>query len=361
MTANLEISVLMPVFNAERYLHEAIASILTQTYNNFEFLIINDGSTDSSRDIIKSYSDSRIRLIDNKTNKGIIFTLNRGMSLAKNEIIARQDADDISHIERLEQQVKFLNEYPDVVLVGSQGRVIDKAGKVIDKLILPQRHDSIRWYQCFDNSFIHSSVMFRKEIIWSEYKGYGKLKNCEDWELWSRVVLKHEVANLPAQLVDHRSHSYSIIGSLEKKKLMEEDEASRQTIMSLNMKTLLGDSSILEQEIRLFSELRLGVKLDTYDLFIDTFDKFFDRYCQLFSGVRNSKDFKRTIALQYARIAYSLLKRRHRTHALKAYFAGICNFPAIFFLLPWPRIIALLLFGRFAQRIYLLCDLKKYF
>src|SRR3990170_6306785 len=104
---NPEITVLMSVYNGERFLREAIESILNQTYRDFEFLIINDGSTDSSREIILSYNDPRIRLIDNELNIGLTRSLNKGLRLARGKYIARQDADDISFRKRLEKQVAF--------------------------------------------------------------------------------------------------------------------------------------------------------------------------------------------------------------------------------------------------------------
>ena len=105
---NKKITVFMPVYNSERYLKEAIDSILNQSYKNFELLIINDGSTDSSIDIIKSYNDSRIKLINNDCNKGLPYTRNLGLKLAKGDYIAIMDSDDISYIHRLKKQIEFL-------------------------------------------------------------------------------------------------------------------------------------------------------------------------------------------------------------------------------------------------------------
>ncbi len=113
------VTVLMSVYNGEKYLREAIDSILNQTFKDFEFLIIDDGSTDSSADIIRSYTDFRIRLIQNEKNIGLTRSLNKGLKLAKGEYIARMDVDDISLPIRFEKQVSFLDKYEDVKLVGS--------------------------------------------------------------------------------------------------------------------------------------------------------------------------------------------------------------------------------------------------
>jgi glycosyltransferase involved in cell wall biosynthesis len=121
------ISVVMPVYNAAQYLREAIDSILNQTFRDFEFIIINDGSTDRSLEIIQSYNDDRIRLINQK-NTGLAKALNNGIAIAKSDFIARMDADDISIPERLTSQFSFLESNVDVVAVGSNAEVIDKEG-----------------------------------------------------------------------------------------------------------------------------------------------------------------------------------------------------------------------------------------
>src|SRR4051794_29608800 len=119
-----KVTVLLAVYNGERYLREAIDSILGQTFQDFEFLIINDGSTDSTREIILSYHDPRIRLVDNEDNIGQTRSLNRGLALAAGQFVARQDADDISEPERLASQVAFLEIHPEVVLLGTWYRKI---------------------------------------------------------------------------------------------------------------------------------------------------------------------------------------------------------------------------------------------
>ena len=125
------VTVLMPVYNAERFLREAIDSILGQSFKHFEFLIIDDGSTDASADIIASYRDSRIRFVRNRTNLGITPTLNKGIALASCELIARMDADDISHPQRLQKQFGYMKRNPECALLSSWARVISEDGKFI--------------------------------------------------------------------------------------------------------------------------------------------------------------------------------------------------------------------------------------
>ncbi|MCG3772759.1 MAG: putative glycosyltransferase EpsE [Nitrosomonadaceae bacterium] len=205
------VSILMPVYNGERFLREAIDSVLRQTCRDFELLILNDGSTDASRTIVNSYTDSRIRLIDNEQNRGLPATLNRGLAEASSGLIARQDADDLSFPTRLAKQVEFLSHHPDVALVGTQARFIDERGYSNGSILRRAcSHDSIKWDLLFDNSFTHSSVMFRKEVIQGEFGGYDEtFSRCEDYDLWSRVAMRHRVANLRETLVSYRLHPYA--------------------------------------------------------------------------------------------------------------------------------------------------------
>src|SRR5690349_10671348 len=122
------VTVLMPVYNGEPFLREAIDSILQQTWADFEFLIVNDGSTDHTRDIIDSYDDARIRVLDQAQNTGLAKSLNAGLRAARAPLVARQDADDRSHPERLAAQVEFMRAHPEVALAGTQVRVLNKHG-----------------------------------------------------------------------------------------------------------------------------------------------------------------------------------------------------------------------------------------
>ena len=135
-----KVTVLMAVYNGERYLRDAVESILCQTFRDFQFLIINDGSTDNTRDLILSYDDARIVLVDSEHNVGQTRSLNRGLELAAGELIARQDADDISEPDRLAKQVAFLERHPEVALLGTWYKEIDVQGTVIGKRKLPCDH-----------------------------------------------------------------------------------------------------------------------------------------------------------------------------------------------------------------------------
>jgi glycosyltransferase involved in cell wall biosynthesis len=206
-----KVTVLMAVYNGERYLREAVDSILCQTFQDFQFLIINDGSTDSSRDLILSYDDARIMLVDSEHNVGQTRSLNRGLELAAGELIARQDADDISEPERLAKQVAFLDRHPGVVLLGTWYKEIDVQGTVIGVRKLPCDTTDIRWSLLFFCPFIHSSVMFSKSVIVEQIGFYNEtFAYAQDHELWYRIARRLPVANLPEPLVRFRVTPWSM-------------------------------------------------------------------------------------------------------------------------------------------------------
>ena len=204
-----KISVIMPVYNnAEKYTKEAIESILNQTFTDFEFIIVYDPSFDNSLiNIINSYSDARIRIIENKKRIGLVKSLNKALRYAHGEYIARQDADDISLPNRLELQLDFLEKHPEVALLGTGIYVIDENGNEIEKRIM---HPSPKKSLLKGNRFIHGSVMFRKSVI-DELGAYNELfKNSEDYELWLRISQKYDVNNLTMPLYKLRYHGSSI-------------------------------------------------------------------------------------------------------------------------------------------------------
>lgn len=238
------VSVLMSVYNGERYLREAIESILAQTFTDFEFLIINDGSTDGSLDIILSYTDTRIRLIDNAENIGLTKSLNKGISLARGKYIARMDADDISLVERLEKQVRFLEVEKEYVIIGTGAYLIDDSGDEIGKLDRPFTYDEILGHIFFFNPVIHPSVMFHREIIIKIGCYDTSIPKAQDYELWFRIIGKNmKIRNLPSLLIKHREHKNSI----ESASFDEQERWARASLKQAIMNILGLD--VTEQQI----------------------------------------------------------------------------------------------------------------
>lgn len=206
-----KVTVLMAVYNGERYLQEAIDSILAQTYHDFEFLIINDGSSDSTWEILNSYKDPRIRLLNNDSNLGLTRSLNKGLKLAEGELIARQDGDDISEPERLAKQVAFLETHPEVALVGTQYKEIDSEGQLIRECNLPYDSTQIRWDILFYCPFVHSAVMFRRATITEHIGFYNEdFLYAQDYDLWWRIVRCFPSANINEYLMKLRINPSSM-------------------------------------------------------------------------------------------------------------------------------------------------------
>ncbi len=220
---NPKISVIMPVYNGEKYLKEAIDSILNQTFTDFEFIIINDGSTDESETIIKSYNNEKIRLINNQINSGLTKALNKGLGIARGRYIARQDADDISMSNRFEIQYNFLKSNPNIALIGGWAKIIDEKGKQIRDEKKPLSFEEIKFHILFQNPFIHSTIFFRKDII-QKIGGYSeKYKHAEDFELYSRLIKKdYSITNIPIFLIKYRIHKDSICQTPKTREIQKE-------------------------------------------------------------------------------------------------------------------------------------------
>lgn len=201
--ASPPISVVMSVYNGERYLREAVESILNQSFSNFEFIIVDDGSTDDSVAILSSFSDRRIRLL-RQNNKGLATALNSGINLARGKYIARMDADDVSLSLRFELQYKFLERHPKCIVVGSNANIVDRNGKYIYTSSMPLDWESIRSRLPL-SPFYHSSTMFQKEYF-DRYGGYyEKIRHhFEDLILWNKMAQLGELWNIGEPLIDYR-------------------------------------------------------------------------------------------------------------------------------------------------------------
>lgn len=199
-----KISVILPVYNGAKFLREAIESVLNQSYENFEFIIINDGSTDDSLDIIKSYNDNRIVII-NQNNQGLVKSLNNGLKKSKHQLIARMDADDISDVNRFYEQITFMNNHPDAAMVGTQAQIISEDGRFLYTSQMPTSPNRISEYLKKGSPFFHGSVMFRK-IVLEKNGGYDEniIHFVEDLILWKKLNLTNKLYNLDVPLYKYR-------------------------------------------------------------------------------------------------------------------------------------------------------------
>lgn len=199
------VSVLLPVYNCQEYVGTAIESLLNQTFSDFEVIIINDGSTDASSEVVTAYQDPRIRFFRH-ANQGLAATLNRAIGLASAPLLARQDQDDISMPDRLEKQVAYMQAHPECALLGTWAQIME-VNRLSDRF---HRHPTdpgeLRYALLFNNPFVHSSVMLRKAVV-EQLGGYctdAERQPPEDYELWSRIARVAEVSNIPESLLIYR-------------------------------------------------------------------------------------------------------------------------------------------------------------
>lgn len=229
MNNNLALSVVMPTYNSEKYLEKSIDSILNQTFKDFEFIIIDDGSTDKTLKTIKKYKDPRIILIQNKINKGIVYSLNKGIKLAKGKYIARMDADDISVKTRFSKQINFLENNPNISILGSWIKNFGNGNNTWKTL---KEHEEIRSRMLFESSIAHPSVIFRKDdLLKNNFKYDKSFVHAEDFALWVKASEKVKVSNYQQILLKYRIHQEQ---TPKKHKLSQENSSWKIRKYQLN-------------------------------------------------------------------------------------------------------------------------------
>jgi glycosyltransferase involved in cell wall biosynthesis len=278
MVNNPKISVLMTVFNGERFIKEAIDSILNQALTNFEFIIVDNASTDGTKKIISSYNDPRIVLIENEENLGQTKALNIGIKRSKGEFIARMDADDISMPQRLESQYKYLSKNESIAIVGSWHEEIDIAGRHIRYFRMPLDPIEIKYYLISPGELgyycvSHSTVLMRRNILF-KVGLYNDNYCTQDYELWVRIARRYNLANLNQYLLKHR-----ITTTQQTKQFKDEIESDCEKIIKSNIRYYL--PSIGEEElmslVRMLQYKPQKSKEDGLKV-LEIFTHFFEKY-----------------------------------------------------------------------------------
>src|SRR5215471_16761699 len=231
------VSVVMAVYNAERYLEEAVRSILGQTCDDFEFIIIDDGSTDRSPAMLKSFADEDRRLnIHRQPNSGLIASLNKAFGLARGAYVARMDADDISLPRRFEKQVQYLDAHKEIGVLGTWIQDIGADGQPGPIWPLPTSPATTRWFLMFGNCLAHPSAMMRREL--SQSLGYrAAAVHVEDYDLWIRASSVTGVANIPEVLLKYRVLSQSVSSrhlDVQERQAAELQRGLRRQVMGTN-------------------------------------------------------------------------------------------------------------------------------
>ena len=230
-----KVSVVMPVHNGERFLAQSIDSILSQTFGDLEFVIVDDGSVDRTEAIIRSYPDKRICYIKNDMNMGVSNSLNKGIDCARGEYIARMDADDISLPQRFQRQTDFLNAHPDVCLCGTWGVLFGEAQGIKRT---PVTDEEIRCWALFHTPFLHPSVMFRRDVFQRSGLRYTQNIPAQDYDLWTRIPRAQHMANIPRVLIRYRVHQNSVGGRCSDKQVVYADLVRERLLLGLGFPSL---------------------------------------------------------------------------------------------------------------------------
>lgn len=293
-----KVNVLMPVYNGEKYLEEAIKSILDQTFIDFKFIIIDDGSIDKSVEIIKSFIDSRIELHKNDKNLKLIATLNKGLDLCNAEYIVRMDADDISLPERIEKQVLFMDKNPNVVCSGTS--FIDFDEYQTKEIYYDTDDSSIRIKHLYQTQIAHPTAIWRTETIKiNDLKFDFRFPHCEDYEFWTRMGHFGLLSNLPEILVKKREHFENVSNQYA---CIQEKSCDKVKINEFERIGVIASESQVALYARMaYSDFTLNtVEIEELGIFLN---QLFDANQK--TGYINHNDFDRYLSQKWFHLIYS--------------------------------------------------------
>lgn len=281
MDSHPRVSVLLPVFNGEAYLIGAIESILSQSYQDFEILVVDDGSTDRTPDLLKQLQsrDSRLRVFTLEHNQGISSALNTGLQHARGELIARLDADDICLPDRFQRQVDYFQSHPEVGLLGGNCTVINAKGRIIAYWFYPTSDLAIRWKMLFHNAFINSTMMFRREV--AEGEQFFTIRNLsEDYDFWLALLDRTQAANLPTSLILYRKHDQSLSSTNSRKQRLLTSQISQQALNAF-MNPDFVDLAETQELQRLFRDHLIPRRGDPQDQIHRKWEQVYQKFCEI--------------------------------------------------------------------------------
>jgi glycosyltransferase involved in cell wall biosynthesis len=335
------VSVVMAVRDGAPYLGEAIASVLAQTLRELELIVVDDASRDDTRAILAACHDRRVVVLENPRHLGLAASLNRGFARARADLVARHDADDRSHPGRLARQVRAMNDRPSLALLAARGHLLDERGRRAGRLDRPLDPYGIRWYQMFDNAFVHSTVMARRRVVVDELGGYDEaFAWSQDWELWGRLLRAHEGANLPDRLVDFRVHANSVT-TAPRDATRHREYVCR--IIAANVASTLG-TTLASDEVDLLAGFLLG--LDRADLgrYLALVDTLVTRFHARHPGAAAAGEPSRTLGVQLDALAARVRPPR-RASVLAVYLTALRRRPQLVQQLPLARVLVRVVAG----------------
>jgi len=299
MTATPQVSVLMTVYNGLPYLEQSLQSVRSQTFRDYEFVIVDDGSKDGSVEVLRRYAaeDPRIRLIANEVNKGQTPCLNQGIAEARGVWIARQDADDLSDPRRLELQMREVTARPHLALLGTNGWLIDSEGHSLGLINAPVGEAGVRWSSVFYNPFLHTAVLFRRQLA-LDLGGYSTaFRIAQDYDLWMRIMEQHPADNLAPRLVTYRVHGKSLSNSDRETTTREAEISCRRVLASVGLEKFQDADSLA-----LIGAFREGITPESLG-----------KFCRLHSRMKAASglrgDFANALALMHWKAAGALAGR----------------------------------------------------
>lgn len=330
-----KVSVLLPVYNGEKYLSSAIESILNQEFQDFELLVVDDASTDGTFDILAQTKDPRLRMWRHSENKGLVATLNELLVQAKAPIVARQDHDDWSFPFRLSLQMEHMASHPNTAAIFSDAQLISENGRYMGKMRTPRCPEAIQWDLCFRNPFPHTSALFRRDMALQE-GGYKNVPACEDYELWSRLSRRGPIYSLEQPLVKYRIHRTSIMGK-ENAMTTEAHLHARREIAQSNIRHTFGKLLGEDEEVTLLNTWHSQNSANWKKYF-----RVRDYLSHKFASKTKVKGFAELIAEEDYALFCRIVKHRKKDAMNFLLSLGQSNFERLV-RLPWVRIAFMML------------------
>ena len=288
----IKISIILAVYNCAKYLKESVDSILNQTFTEFELILINDGSTDSTDTIIAQYTDKRIVYVKNEFNLGLVSSLNKGITLSRGKYIARMDADDIALANRLKIQYHFMESHPEIGICGSSIEAFWSETKKHQQVDFATDDLSIRAFTFFQSPFCHPTIMIRKEILEKNKLCYSSdYYRAEDYALWIDILRYTQAANIPTVLLRYRKHEESET-ALADKKMNERigivkrvhEKYLRQNGISLDEQQLWSYTSFTDRS--LLCDLSFGKQKELHKVLANFLTQLSIQHSELFSDTQ---------------------------------------------------------------------------
>ena len=320
--AKPEVTVFMAVYNGEKFIRQAVESVLQQTFKDFELLIIDDGSSDNSLSIINGYADNRIRVLKNMGNKGLAYTRNRGIDEARGKYFATLDCDDISFKNRLATQINFFSQNKDVAICGGKIKYINEQSNYTGKLFsLRGDQDFLKAILMFNNIFFNSSTMINMSVL-RKFHFEESLAPAEDFDLFEKIAAEYKIAFLNKWLSLYRIHNNNISVAKSEKRIIAEKIIAERQLVRYGFNYTADEFELHTK----FTSTELDFLIHHLERCRDWFTNLINQNAQ--KKIFNNKSFKLALSRQWLRLLFYQFKTNH---SLKTLFnKGMITYPELF-------------------------------